>query len=165
MRVWGVVWSGVGWAHRQEQDKPAGLELVAAVIMSGPVMLHVKAVTKRAFCLAETRRFAQLWVLIEPPARQADLHPLLSPPRTRPTGRYHGKVAFGEVLRSNAEVAAALRVTSYPTLLALCGGSRDVVIKYEGKEGSTGLAHVWKQQGKGAGGERIQQGRAGGGMW
>ena len=48
------------------------------------------------------------------------------------TRRYLGKIAFGEALRSNAEVSAAFGVTQYPTLLVVCGGNRDVVIKYEG---------------------------------
>ena len=41
-------------------------------------------------------------------------------------------MAFGEVLRSNAEVSAAVGVTEYPTLLVVCGGNKDVVVKYEG---------------------------------
>ena len=47
--------------------------------------------------------------------------------------RYHGKIAFGEALRSNAEVSGAFGVSSYPTLLVVCGGNRDVVVKYEGE--------------------------------
>lgn len=51
---------------------------------------------------------------------------------THSPARYHGKIAFGEALRSNAEVSATFGVTTYPTLLVLCGGSRDAVIAYDG---------------------------------
>ncbi|PSC75035.1 domain containing [Micractinium conductrix] len=59
--------------------------------------------------------------------------------------RYLGKVAFGEVLRSNAEVSAAVGVTEYPTLLVVCGGNKDVVVKYEGEMKSTKLARFLNQ--------------------
>lgn len=63
-----------------------------------------------------------------------------------PPLRYHGKIAFGEALRSNAEVSGAFGVSSYPTLLVVCGGNRDVVVKYEGERDRgivTGNATVW----------------------
>ena len=50
-----------------------------------------------------------------------------------PLRRYLGKIAFGEALRSNAEVSSAFGVSAYPTLLVVCGGNRDVVVKYEGE--------------------------------
>ncbi|KAL4447472.1 hypothetical protein ABPG75_004691 [Micractinium tetrahymenae] len=59
--------------------------------------------------------------------------------------RYLGKVAFGEALRSNAEVSAALGVTDYPTLLVVCGGNKDVVVKYEGEMKSTKIARFLNQ--------------------
>jgi hypothetical protein len=36
------------------------------------------------------------------------------------------------VLRSNTEVSGVFGVTEYPTLLVVCGGNKDVVIKFEG---------------------------------
>ena len=68
-------------------------------------------------------------------------HPTL--PASHPC-RYLGKIAFGEALRSNAEVSAAFGVRSYPTLLVVCGGNRDVVLKYNGELSSS-------QQGAGLG--------------
>ncbi|KAI7835464.1 hypothetical protein COHA_010639 [Chlorella ohadii] len=59
--------------------------------------------------------------------------------------RYHGKIAFGEALRSNAEVSGAFGVSSYPTLLVVCGGNRDVVVKYEGEMKSTKIARFLNQ--------------------
>ena len=46
--------------------------------------------------------------------------------------RYLGKAAFGEVLRSNAEIAREFGVTQYPTLLVICSGNKDVVVPYDG---------------------------------
>ena len=57
-----------------------------------------------------------------------------------PPRRYLGKVAFGESLRSNPEVSAAFGVTDYPTLLVVCGGNKDVVVKYEGECGTPARA-------------------------
>lgn len=59
--------------------------------------------------------------------------------------RYLGKIAFGEALRSNAEVSATFGVRSYPTLLVVCGGNRDVVVKYDGEMKSTKIARFLNQ--------------------
>ena len=71
-----------------------------------------------------------------------------SSPSPSPLPRsYLGKVAFGEALRSNAEVSAVFGVQDYPTLLVVCGGNRDVVIKYEGARllccGKCTVAAMW----------------------
>jgi hypothetical protein len=49
--------------------------------------------------------------------------------------RYKGKVAFGEVLRANPELSAEFGVRGYPALLVVCGGNKDVVVKYDGEWG------------------------------
>lgn len=70
--------------------------------------------------------------------------PTPHPTSLTPLCRYLGKIAFGEALRSNAEVSATFGVRSYPTLLVVCGGNRDVVVKYDGELSSS-------QQGAGLG--------------
>jgi hypothetical protein len=66
------------------------------------------------------------------------LYAYLSPASLAPANlatlpcRYHGKIAFGEALRSNAEVSGVFGVSEYPALLVVCGGNKDVVIKFEG---------------------------------
>ena len=70
-------------------------------------------------------------VCVPCPAFSSLLLPATHPRATRPC-RYHGKVVFGEALRSNAEVSAVFGVTEYPTLLVVCGGNKDVVIKFGG---------------------------------
>jgi len=44
--------------------------------------------------------------------------------------RYKGKLAFGEVRSSNAELSKRFGVTSYPTLIAVCGGDEKAVVMY-----------------------------------
>lgn len=46
--------------------------------------------------------------------------------------RYHGKIAFGEALRANADISRLFGITEYPALLIVCGGNRDVTLKYTG---------------------------------
>ncbi|KAI3429290.1 hypothetical protein D9Q98_005386 [Chlorella vulgaris] len=59
--------------------------------------------------------------------------------------RYKGKLAFGEALRSNAEISATFGVREYPTLLVVCGGNIDAVVRYEGEMKSTKLARFLNQ--------------------
>ncbi|EFN59909.1 hypothetical protein CHLNCDRAFT_132941 [Chlorella variabilis] len=59
--------------------------------------------------------------------------------------RYKGKIAFGEALRSNAEISREFGVSKYPTLLVICGGNKDVVVKYEGEMKSTKLSRFLNQ--------------------
>lgn len=69
---------------------------------------------------------------VRPPAWQGTGAGVLSLPPCLYRRRYKGKIAFGEALRSNAELSAAFGVSEYPTLLVVCGGNKDVVLKFEG---------------------------------
>ena len=44
--------------------------------------------------------------------------------------RYKGKLAFGEVRPSNAEISNKFGVSKYPTLVAICGGDEKQVVVY-----------------------------------
>jgi protein disulfide-isomerase A6 len=44
--------------------------------------------------------------------------------------RYKGRLAFGEVRGANEELARRFNVTSFPSLVTVCGGSEDATIRY-----------------------------------
>lgn len=75
---------------------------------------------------------------------------ILHCPRSFHCRRYKGKIAFGEALRSNAEISREFGVSKYPTLLVICGGNKDVVVKYEGELVVAALSPACRLQGQAA---------------
>jgi hypothetical protein len=47
--------------------------------------------------------------------------------------QYRGKVALGEVRGSNQAVSQLFGVSTYPTLLVVCGGDKTATFTYDGQ--------------------------------
>ena len=59
--------------------------------------------------------------------------------------RYRGKLSFGEVQSRNKELTALLGVTNFPTLLAVCNGDIQSLVKYTDEVKNTRLTKFLNQ--------------------